>query len=342
MQRIGTEKSYGYSHLDFYFVCQTRADPPQRSEEHLHREKQAECAEAAEEAKKIMELGRQKRKEKEKAIRDIDELKSQQGQMLGQLKKINPDAARGWDWLRENQSGFEKEVFGPPMLNCTVKDKRYSDLVQASLGQDDFMCFTTQTREDHKKLSQQFYRELGLSVTIRTCLVPYNSFQHPMPRARLAEYGLDGYVSNYIEGPEPVLAMLCSSRQIHAAAVGLAPVTAENLKRIHQDEVISSFAAGKESSRIVRRREYGPSAVTTRTNAVLPGRFWTDHPVDLGASDELKQNLDRLLAEFDELRRQNDEKVARHGALKEEAAAMEKKIVRRSFLPVHSMFSIIV
>ncbi|KAK3358333.1 hypothetical protein B0T24DRAFT_600219 [Lasiosphaeria ovina] len=64
----------------------------------------------------------------------------------------------GGDWS-------EKEVFGPPMLTCSVKDPRYSDLVQSLLQDNDLLCFTAQTKDGHKKLSNQFY-EISASISM--------------------------------------------------------------------------------------------------------------------------------------------------------------------------------
>lgn len=108
------------------------------------------------------------------------ELVSRQGQLLAQLQRLGLDVAKDWEWLKENQGGFEKEVFGPPILSCSVKDKRFTNLVQSMLQQDDFLCFTAQTKEDHKRLSDQFYGKMGLSVTIRLCFTAYSAFKPPL------------------------------------------------------------------------------------------------------------------------------------------------------------------
>ncbi len=123
--------------------------------------------------------------------------------------------ARGWEWLEANKRHFSKEIFGPPMVTCSIKDQRYSNLVQSLMQNDDYLCFTTQCVEDHRKLSHQFYEEMGLSVTIRTCPMALESFQRPVGPEALAAMGFEGLAVDYIEGPAPVLAMLCAERRLH-------------------------------------------------------------------------------------------------------------------------------
>jgi hypothetical protein len=254
-------------------------------------------------------------------------LDSQQGQLLNQLRRIDRDVAAGWEWLKDNQNGFEKEVFGPPMLTCTVKDKRYTDLVQSMLQAGDFLCFTAQTKEDHKRLSNQFYGKMGLSVTIRSCLTSYNSFRPPLPREELLSLGFDGYVSDYLDGPEPVLAMLCSEKKLHASAVSLRDINDEQFEQIQRAERLTQFAAGRQFYRITRRREYGPGAISTRVTQFQKGRFWTDQPVDAAERVELLQKVDELKAQRNTLKEEYTAKDAQKKAIDEEKTQIQKKDV---------------
>lgn len=257
----------------------------------------------------------------------MDELESQQGQLLNQLRRINSDVAKGWEWLKDNQGGFVKEVFGPPMLTCSVKDKRYTDHVQSILQADDFLCFTAQTREDHKKLSDQFYRTMGLSVTIRSCFTPYSAFQPPLPREELTRLGFDGYVSDYLDGPEPVLAMLCAEKRLHASAVALRDISDAQFEQIQRVERLTQFAAGRQLYRIMRRKEYGPGAVSTRVTQFAKGRFWADQPVDAAEKAELQQKKQELLAQRAAMKEQYEAQEAKCKELVEEKQKILDKIV---------------
>lgn len=257
----------------------------------------------------------------------MQELDSQQGQLLNQLRRIDRDVAAGWEWLKDNQDGFEKEVFGPPMLTCSVKDKRYTDLVQSMLQAGDFLCFTAQTKEDHKRLSNQFYGKMGLSVTIRSCLTSYNSFRPPLPREELLRLGFDGYVSDYLDGPEPVLAMLCSEKKLHGSAVSLRDINDEQFEQIQRAERLMQFAAGRQFYRITRRREYGPGAVSTRVTQIGKGRFWTDQPVDGAERTELLQKVDELKTQRNTLRDEWNAKDAQKKAIDVEKNQIKEKEV---------------
>ncbi|KAK3693986.1 SMC5-like protein [Podospora appendiculata] len=312
-----------------------------REKSHIERDKRAELVELEDQIKNVRLQGSEKHGKLKKLSQELENLNSQQGQLLNHLKRINSDVAKGWDWLQNNQDVFEKQVFGPPMLSCSVKDNRYSDLVQCLLAPNDFLCFTAQTKDDHKKLSEQFYQTMGLSVTIRSCFTAYSSFQPPLPRADLGRLGLDGYVTDYLEGPEPVLAMLCAEKRLHASAIALQDISEDAFERIKESEKISHFAAGKQLYRITRRREYGPGAVSTRVTQFQKGQFWSDQPVDMAEKTELRRKLDELQGEITELRTQMDEKnETRNELLKTiKALAEEAKTIQRNKNELQRAFS---
>ncbi|KAJ9155281.1 Structural maintenance of chromosomes protein 5 [Pleurostoma richardsiae] len=273
-----------------------------REQEHLLRDNEGELRQNEVDQSNIKEQGRAKQNEVRQIEQDMAALNSQEGQKLNHLRRNAPDVAKGWDWLQEHKDEFEKEVFGPPMLSCSVKDERYSNHIQAILQREDFLCFTTQSPQDHKKLSQKFYKELGLAVAIRTCTAPLDSFRPPLSQERLAELDFDGLALDYLDGPEPVLAMLCSEKKIHMAAVSLKETSDETFDKILQGEAISSFATGSTFYRITRRREYGPGASSTRTTKIGPGQYWTDQPVDTAEKAELERRLVENQRDIEELK----------------------------------------
>lgn len=266
----------------------------------------------------LQDRGRAAVNERRRLLKSIEDLESQQGQVLSQVQKINADVVTGWNWLQDHKDEFEQEVFGPAVLCCTVKDERYADQIQGLLGNDDVLCFTTQTRSDHKKLSDIFYKDMGLGVTIRTCMADYSSFARPVSAERLTEYGLDGFAIDYLAGPRPVLAMMCAEKRLHASSVALRDISDAQYERIIKDEVVNSWSAGRTSYRVTRRREYGPGAISTSTRHVQQGVFWTNRPVD---SEEKR----RLMAQAEEIKRDVETMKEENNQLKEQKAGFQQR-----------------
>lgn len=255
----------------------------------------------------IKEQGQAKTHAKGVLARELEGLNSQQGQILNFVQKKWPDVAKGWAWLQENGDKFEKEVFGPPAFCCSVKDDRYSDQIQALLHNDDFLCFTAQTREDHKKLSHYLYKVLSLSVNVRSILKPLHDFRPKMSRDEANALGLDAFALDMLAGPEPVLAMLCNEKKLDVAGIALKDINDAQYERIIQGETINSWATGRQLYRVSRRKDLGPGAVSTMTRGIQQGMFWTDQPVDEAEKNELRRKIGEVEAEFDALKAQNTE-----------------------------------
>jgi len=257
----------------------------------------------------------------------VEQFNSKQGRQKLALQTSNADAAKGLEWLEENKDLFDHEIFGPPVITCSVKDPRYSNLIQGMLQEDDFFCFTTQSRQDHKKLSDRFYKEMGLTVTIRTCTSPLHNFARPMQSEEVSRLGLDGYAIDFLDGPDPVLAMLCAERRLHLSAVGLRDISEEQFDRLVGSEKLMTWAAGKQLYRVTRRREYGPGAVSTVTRDIYVGKHWTDQPVDEMEKLRLEQKLEEVDREFQALKTEVSDLKNRQEELSDTEKEINQKIV---------------
>ncbi|KAI0101280.1 P-loop containing nucleoside triphosphate hydrolase protein [Daldinia grandis] len=296
-----------------------------RQQEHILRDNEAEKRTLRSQLNELRDQNVRKNQEREQHEKDLENLNSQEGQKLIHLKRAHPDAAKGWEWLRENQNEFEKEVFGPPMLNCSITNPLYSDQIQSLLAREDFFCFTCQTRDDHKKLSTQFFNKLGISVTIRTCGSEFSSFRPVIPTEQIREMGLDTYAIEYLEGPEPVLAMLCSEKRLHTSGVALRDISNDQYELIASREGIPSWASGPLLYRITRRREYG-NAVSTSTRKIQQGQFWTNQPVDQAERNALQGRIGQANEEIQEIRGQGQEVKRRITELEEAEEPIRQQI----------------
>ncbi|KAJ4148063.1 hypothetical protein LMH87_002551 [Akanthomyces muscarius] len=318
-----------------------------RAEEHNLRELEAKDRELASELTNVKDQGRNPKRRKDILTASLASLDTQQGQQLNLMKKNFPEVARAWEWVQEHMDEFEKEVFGPPMISCSIADDRYSFQVQSLLQMDDFACFTVQTRNDFKKLSDQLYRVMSLSVVIRSSVHSLENFQPPMSRKEAVKLGLDGFAVDYLEGPAPVIAMLCSEKRIHQSGVGLSEHDNAQYTRLANSGSITQWAAGRHLFSLRRRKEYGGKAMTAISKFINPGRFWTSQTVDVQEKAELTRQLQEVEAEFEVLKDKRNEILqkqrAQHGMrdaisakindLRSEKSALQKEYQKWQSLP---------
>ena len=222
---------------------------------------------------------------------ELAQLDSQAGKQKAKLQAASRDTYKLWEWLQKNQDQFEMHIFGPPILECTIKDPRYVDQIESLLQKSVVTSFTVQTKNDYEKLSNQAHSQMGLSeINIRTIFPGLDPLRPPLNAEQTARYGFDGWALDHIQGPEPVLTMLCGETHIHEAGVAVRDTTSQQFELLQRSQ-IQSWVTSKSVYRIARRREYGPSATSTLVKNTRKGSIWTDQPVDLTAKRELQENI---------------------------------------------------
>lgn len=178
-------------------------------------------------------------KQAEQQLRSLD---SHSGRQETLLQRTSSDTFKGYKWLLENQDRFEKEVFVPPIVSCSVKDPAYADALESLMQRNDFIAFTTQSRNDFKTLQKALNIELGLSdISIRTCSAPLERFQPMLPDEEIRKFGFDGWAKDFISGPEPVLAVLCSENRFNQTPVGLRDINDDVYNRIAQGTITPGY-----------------------------------------------------------------------------------------------------
>jgi hypothetical protein len=218
------------------------------------------------------------------------------------LARASPDSLKAYKWILENQDKFEKEVFGPPMMTCSVTDPRLADAVESLFQKSDFTTFTTQTRGDFRTMQKELLGGMRLhDITIKTCSLSLDSMKAPIPDNQLRQLGFDGWAKDFLAGPDPVLAMMCSEKNLHATPIGLRDISEEEFSRL-ENGPLSSWVSGKSAYQVTRRREYGPGAKSTRVRQVQPAKVWTSQPVDQNLKREYEEKIAGWKGQIQELR----------------------------------------
>lgn len=308
--------------------------PSQRDKKREIREIESRAKELKDARRPLFEELHDKKSRIEQAERQLKSLNSQAGQQEAKLKQISPESYRAYQWILSNPDKFEKEVFGPPIVTCSVKDPKYADALESLMQRTDFTAFTTQTRNDFRILQRALNIELKLhDISIKTCSVPLENFKSPVSDEQLRNLGFDGWAKDFLSGPEPVLAALCSENRLHQTPVALRDISDEEYSNM-ENGPISSWVAGKRSYQVVRRREYGPSAMSTRVRLIKPARIWTNQPVDTGAKQELLQSIAEWKDDIREVQQKIDADKAELVRLSEEHNLKTKeRVCTRNFAP---------
>ena len=240
------------------------------------------------------------RKSKSKS-NELESLVSREGMKMQRLRDLSEDAVRVRLWLQEpgNRDKFEGEIYDPPVISCSVKHPRLAGAVETRLMPNDLMAFTCTTENDFKMLQSHVQDTMKLHyVAVRYVTKSLDYFRRP---SRLpTEYGLRCWLLDFLQGPEPVLAMLCDSRALHAVAFGDRTLSFEQHAKLESPESpITSWIVDGTLYSVVRRREYG-NAKNTQSNELRKPKWFCDPPVDEAKRHELMTDLADMQRKVDE------------------------------------------
>lgn len=263
-------------------------------------------------------------------------LNSRSGQQDSLLSKMSPDTHRGWTWLKENIDtlSLKEKVYGPPIIECSVPDPRYADAVEGMMRLNDFTAITCTNAEDAQKVQNKLVGKtdaggLGLhQVTIRTVPQPRSYYRSPLTPEELAGFGFQGWVSDFVEGPEAVLAMLCDSLNLHSTAFSSHKVTPKQYEDVEKSGKLRRWIGGNEIYSITQRREYGISS--TSVNTVKKAQCFTGQPVATLELQQLEEAIKRIQGENALRKELHASKKNEYDTAKQEADAAEAERVLKS------------
>jgi chromosome segregation ATPase len=240
-----------------------------------------------------------------------ERLDTQSGKQTNLLQKVSPETAKAWEWFEANKAELplKGEVFGPPILTCSLTDSKYADAVESQLRLGDAVAITCTNNDDQRLLLRKMTHkeELGLhGIYLRTSPKQLSTFAAPVQNSGLAQFGFEGYLRDYITGPDPVIAMLCDNVKLNRIAFASNPIT-DQQHTAASNSPIQAWVSGREAYRITTRREYGVSS--TSVNHLKRAQFFVDQPVN---SDEKLQLDEQLRA----LEREGQDMVSQHNEAK--------------------------
>lgn len=274
---------------------------------------------------------------------DREQLNTQSGQQATLLAGLSRDTAIGWDWLQKNMGSLplKDDVYPPAILCCSVPDARYADAVESQLRPGDLTAITCGNGEDAKLISDKLLGKketggLGLhQVSIRTAPQRLTFYRAPVTKAELERYGFESWIIDHIQGPEPVLAMLCDSAGIQRAAFALRPISNEQHAAL-QDSPISKWVTGSEICQITKRREYDQSS--TSVKQLRKAQYFTGQPIDTEEKRRLDIEIRDLGRDIEHLRSVHNETKQKLEQLTEDQARIDAQKVNFAVLPITSLF----
>ena len=265
--------------------------------------------------------------------RQREQLDTQSGKQASVLMRTSPDTMTAWDWFQKNMDKLplQGQVYGPPILTCSIPDPQYAQAVESQMRKGDVIAITCTSGADWNLLSDKFFSKqqnggLGLhDVYLRTSSKPYSSYQPPVAAANLESFGFEGYIIDYIQGPEAVLAMLCDNARLNRIAFASKPITDEQHNLVSKS-TIQTWVSGKDIYKITTRREYSQSS--TAVTQLRKASFFVDQPLNTEEKRRLDERLQQNRRDVVELQEQISSTKVEMADLKKQKDNIKSRKVR--------------
>ncbi|KAF8165900.1 P-loop containing nucleoside triphosphate hydrolase protein [Crassisporium funariophilum] len=232
-------------------------------------------------------------------LKKQDDADVQKLQMMSRWDKDTHDTII---WLRNHKHLFKMEVFETPFMCLTVRDRRYTNAVEACFNGNQLKSFIAQCQEDCDTLNHHINDEgaLGRKARVTTWFRPLQEntlLPPPMSREELAELHFDGYAIDYVDYPAGMSWFLTKDINLHRTAVALNGGKVNVNKAMEYVARPGQYHAGGanfingETLNIVTRSRYGRKAIANMTRDVQRARNLIVPTID----PEIKQRLDEMI-----------------------------------------------
>ncbi|KAF8967457.1 P-loop containing nucleoside triphosphate hydrolase protein [Flammula alnicola] len=218
---------------------------------------------------------------------------------LAMMQRWDKDTHDAILWVRRNRNLFKMEVFETPFMRLNVKDKRFTNSVEACFATNQLKSFVTQCQEDCDTINHHINDEqaLGRKARVTTWFRPHQEnllIPPPMSPEEMQALRFDGYAIDYVDYPEGMKWFLMRDVNLHRTAIALngnAIDVNQAMQLVarptHNHPGGATFINGPTMN-IVTRSRYGRKAVGNVTRDVQQARNLTTPTID----PELKRRLD--------------------------------------------------
>jgi DNA repair ATPase RecN len=257
----------------------------------------------------------------------LQHLATQSGKQASLLQRLSSHTAEAWKWIQENRGTlqFKGKVAGPPILECSISDPKFAQAVESQLKRGDVIAITCTNSDDQKTLMHHLLAKkdnggLGLhDVHLRTSSKELSTYQPPLAKEALSGYGFEGYLLDYIKGPDTILAMLCDNNRLHQIAYASQPIS-DQQHAVASNSPLRTWVSGKDAYRINTR--YGQSS--TLVTKLRPAQFFHDQPGNTEETTQIQRLREELKEEGEKLKAHYKEIQAEIKKLEDEEGELKK------------------
>lgn len=218
-----------------------------------------------------------------------------------QNSKLLYSSFQAHKFMRE-KSGTN-EYFESPVVTCDIREKSLAGVCERVIGQNNLVALTF-TNEDNY---QKNYRHLQ-QFTVPTRVLKQQPSPPSIPQESLHHFGFENYLSDYLQGPQPVLNMLKINSKIHNIPVTLKELSDRQLNKLmtpnNEGKIpFMRFISGQQLFNVTRSR-YGNRNFVYSTDTIKNTNFFGKNSISSEVRESTETNIKSLKSDLDDIHSQ--------------------------------------
>lgn len=277
----------------------------------------------------VQVANRQNQGQGERLQNQINKLKDQANVKLNHLRNSDENTYKATLWLRDHAQEFEGKIYPPVLTEIELKPeyRHLADSVEMPIRWATLKTFVCERRADYDKLSAILNDGMRLRVNIAEIEGVTTEELHgqmPLPHAELRQLGFDGYVVDYLQGPQTVINYICQSDNLHKIPLA---ERGDGLHRERAERLFNRFIVGDTLESVNRSKYIGRSGqqqILVMSRVASRARNLV-HNIDTEALTRAERERAELLEQAKDLRRRWDDMQAKQNAIREVIAGLKSQ-----------------
>lgn len=238
-------------------------------------------------------------------------------------RELMEHSYRAHSFLRKEKKEQGLDYHEAPVVCCRVTHQKYAKYFEKVVDNNSLFSLFFANEQDYQKVSSVLPRDINVPMRV----VAKASVNSPMPVEKLKKLGFDGYLSDFITGPDEVIKGLNNRSSLHCIPISLKPLDQNTVNKLLQpgpDGKVPFLRFVIENSLfMVGRSRYGSKQVFYQTEHIGEAQLMGSEGLTEEVKQEIQRRVSNLKSKIEEFKESKVEKEKLKAQLQEDLGTVD-------------------
>ncbi|SGZ48932.1 CIC11C00000005801 [Sungouiella intermedia] len=241
-------------------------------------------------------------RDERKKLENNDRLEILSRQGTRYRRELMENAYNAHILLRKEKKNLGVRYHEAPIVSCHVTHQKYAKYFEKVVDNNSLFALFFDNEDQYQKVSAAIPKNMNIPMRV----VPNAPLQQPMPVEKLKQLGFDGYLSDFITGPDTVIRGLKHRSFLHCIPVALKPVDQNTINKLLEPRSDGKTPFLKfvveNNLFMVGRSRYGSRQIFYQTEHIGEAQLMGSEGLTEDVKKDIQKRLFDLKARMDELK----------------------------------------